>query len=137
MSKGEQIYGYSNDDTWLDKFFNNKGYVLGCKDYISCKYKYYYHDILDGLVLTGSRWYDVNGILDQSKTNTLYPLGGKQLRECCNVTGERADAILRKIEDKFRAGKAIVINVPKSPVKSNPPLIFVPEVGRFIEFYEE
>ncbi len=137
ISKGKQIYSYNSDDAWLDKFFNDEGYVLGCKDYVGCKKKYYYHDILDVLVLTGSKWYDVNGILDRSQPNTLYPLGRKQLQECCNVTGQKADMILNGIESKIRTGKAIILNVLQSPVHTNPPLIFVPEVGRFIRFYEE
>jgi hypothetical protein len=137
ISEGKQIYAYKSDDTHLDKFFNDEGYVLDCKDYMSCKKKYYYHDILDVLVLSGNKWYDVNGILDKSQTNTLYPVGRKQLRECCNVTGQQADAILSKIENKLRTGKAIVINILQSPVHANPPLTFVSEVGRFIRFYEE
>ena len=137
ISEGKQVYSHSSNDTQLDRFFNDDGYVDGCKDYISCKSKYYYHDILDGLILTGNKWYDVNSILDPSKTNTLYSLGRKELRKCCKVTGRQADSILRKIEHKFRVGKAIAINVPQSPVQSNPPLIYVPEVRRFIRFYEE
>jgi hypothetical protein len=136
-SEGKQIYSYQSDDARLDKNFYDDGYVMDCNDYISCKKKYYYRDILDVLVLTGSKWYNVDGILDKSQPNTLYPLGRKQLQECCNVTGQQADAILSKIENKFRTGKAIAINVLQSPVHANPPLIFVPEVGRFIRFHEE
>lgn len=137
ISEGKQIYSYSSDDTWLDKFFNHEGYVSGCNDYISCKKKYYYHDIFNVLVLTGSEWYNIDGILDKSQPNTLYPLGRKQLIECCNVTGQQADGYLSIIEGKLRTGKAIVINILKSPVHANSPLIFIPEVNRFIKFYED
>ncbi len=136
FSDGKQIYSYKSDDSWLDKFFSDEGYVLGCKDYLSCKRKYYFHDILDNLVLTGNKWYDIDGILNKAQPNTLYPVGRKQLRECCNVKGQQADAILRQIENKFRNGTAIAINVLRSPVQANPPLIFVPEVGRFIRLSE-
>lgn len=104
---------------------------------MSCKKKYYYHDILDGLVLTGSQCYDVNGILDKSQSNTLYPICRRQLRDCYNVTDKQADVVLQRIESNLRAGKAIAINVLKSPVQANPPLIFVPEVANFIRFYED
>jgi hypothetical protein len=93
--------------------------------------------ILQSLVLTGDKWYDVNGILDKAQSNTLYPLGRKQLRECCNITGSRADAILSKIENKLRTGKAVALNVLISPVEANPPMIFAPEVGRFLMIYED
>lgn len=137
ISEGKQIYSYSSDDNWFDKFFNHAGYVSGCNDYISCKKKYYYHDIFNVLVLTGSEWYDIEGILDKSQPNTLYPLGRKQLKECCNVTVQQADGYLSIIEGKLRNGKAIAINILKSPVEANSPLIFIPEVSRFISFYED
>ena len=137
ISEGKQIYSYNSDDKWLDEFFNDEGYVLGCKGYLSCKKKYYNHDLLDALVLTGNKWYNVDGILDKSQSNTLFPLGRKQLQECCDITGQLAEEILNKIENKFRAGKAIAINVLQSPVHANSPLIYVPEIGRFISFYEE
>lgn len=134
---GKEIYSYKSDDAKIDHLFRDKGYVSGCDDYVSCKKKYYYHDILDALVLTGTKWYNLEGVLDKSQPNTLYPIGRKELKTCCKVVGPQADAILKKIEKKFREGKVIAINVPRSPVHANPSLIFVPEVGRFIRFYEE
>jgi len=137
ISDGKIIYSHNSDDSWLDQFFNDIGYVSDCKDYLSCKNKYYYHDILESLVLTGNKWYNANGILDKSQSNTLYPLGRKQLSECCNITGARADAILSKIESKLRKGSAVALNVLKSPVQASPPMIFAPEVGRFLIIYED
>jgi len=137
VADGKEIYFYKSDDSRMDHLFSDKGYVLGCNDYISCKKKYYYHDILDVLVLTGTKWYNLYGILDKSQPGTLYPIGRKELSTCCNVVGSQADAILNKIEKKFRDGKVIAINVLQSPVHANPPLIFIPEVGRFIRFDEE
>jgi hypothetical protein len=129
MSEGKPIYSYSSDDTWLNGFFESVNYVGDCKDYISCKKKYYYHDILNGIVETDNKSTDVEGILDKSVSNTLYPLGQEQLKECCNITGEQAELILKKLEAKFRSGKAITVNIPVSPVEGHPPLIFVPEIG--------
>ncbi len=137
ISGGKIVYSHDSDDTWLDQNFNDVGYVSDCDNYLSCKNKYYFHDILQSLVLTGDKWYTVNGILDKSQSNTLYPLGRKQLRECCNITGSRADAILRKIENKLRAGNAVALNVLISPVQAEAPMIFAPEVGRFLIIYDD
>lgn len=137
ISKGKQIYSYRSDDTWLNNFFGDKDYIGGCTDYISCKKKYYYHDLIDEIIQTNNKSINVDGILDKSQTNTLYPLGRKQLKECCNIIGEQAESILNKLEAKFRSGKAITVNIPISPVQDNSPLIFVPEIDRFIEFYKE
>jgi hypothetical protein len=137
ISEGKQIYTYSSDDTSINNNFEDAKYTLGCDDYLSCKKKYYYHSLLDHLVLTGNKRYSLEGILDKNQSYTLYGLGRKQLKECCNITGAQADAILGRIEAKFRTGKVVALVVPKSPVHVNPPLVFVPEVGRFIIFYQE
>jgi len=137
ISDKKIIFTHDSDDTWLDRFFNDAGFASDCGGYISCKEKYYYHDILDSIILTGNKWYDLNGILDKSKDNTLYPLGRKQLQVCCNITGLTADAILSKIENNLRNGSAVAINVLVSPLKSKPAMIFAPEVGRFLVIYEE
>jgi hypothetical protein len=136
-SEGKKIFSHQGHDAQLDKFFNDEGYVLDCKDYISCKKKYYYHDLLNGFVLTGNKWYDLEGILNKELPTTLYPLGRKQLKACCNITGAHAESILNKIETNFRSGKVIALVVPESPVHAKPPLVFVPEIERFIEFYRE
>jgi hypothetical protein len=137
ISDGKIIYSHDSDDTRYDEDFKGAGFVSGCNDYLSCKHKYYYHDILDNLVLTGNKWYDADGILDKKNSSTLYPLGRKQLKECCNITGQQADTILGKIEKKLREGKAVLLNVPISTVNSAPPMVFVPEVGRFLIIYED
>ena len=137
LAGNKVIYSHKSDDASIDNNFKDVGYVTGCHDYISCKKKYYYDDILNYLILTGNKWYDPNGILDKSKSNTLYPLGRKQLSECCNITGSQANSILDKIERKLRSGKAVVLNIPESPVDSYPPMLFAPEVGRFLVIYEE
>jgi hypothetical protein len=137
IAEDKQIYSYTSDDKWLDEFFNDEGYVENCQGYTDCKQKYYFHDILDSLVLTGDAWFDITGILDPSSSNTLYPLGRKELKDCCNIEGKQADGILGKIEKNLRSGKAIAINVLCSPVKANPPMIYAPEIDRFIKIYEE
>jgi hypothetical protein len=132
-----EIYRYASDDGWLNEFFGDEGYVLGCTGYIECKRKYYFHDLIEGFVLTGGTSYDANGVTDRSHSNTLYPLGMKQLEECCNVDKQTAERILGRVEKRLRDKTAVILDIPISPVKSNPPLIFVPEIERFIRFYEE
>ena len=46
------IFKHESDDTWLDKFFHDEGYVSDeCNGYLECKRQYYFHDILGGLVI--------------------------------------------------------------------------------------
>lgn len=130
-SQGNRIYTLSGDDSRIDTLFHDEGYVPGCRGYLECKKKYYFHDILDGLEAP----YDSNGILDRSQSNTLYSVGKEYLEACCAIKGSDADAILSRMEGRLRNGNAVVIAVPTSPMTYEHPMMFVPEVNRFIPIY--
>jgi len=134
-ANGKDIYTYASDDTEIDKFFGSKGYVKNCQGYVDCKKKYYFHDILDNLVLNGNKWYNLEGTLDKTQSNTLYPIGRNYLEKCCAISGTKADAILQNIENKLRNGTAIILNMVTSPVTARNPEVFAPEIGRFIPIY--
>jgi hypothetical protein len=131
--RGSVLCSYSGDDSAIDKNFHDEGYVLGCNDYVECKRKYYFHDILDGLEVR----YNLEGILDRTQSNTLYAIGGAYLYSCCSIKGAAADAILSAMEERLRRGQAVVISIPTSPMTSEPPMMFAPEVNRFVPIYEE
>jgi hypothetical protein len=132
-SQGHQIYALSGNDTRIDTLFHDKGYVDDCRGYLDCKKKYYFHDILDGLEVP----YNLNGILDRSHSNTLYSVGSEYLGACCAIKGSDADTILSRMEARLRSGKAVVLTVPTSPMTSEHPMMFAPEVNRFIPIYME
>lgn len=37
ISEGQEVYSYGSNDTKIDKFFKDDGYVEDCNDYKSCK----------------------------------------------------------------------------------------------------
>jgi hypothetical protein len=135
-SDGKKIFSYSHEDA-ADIPFYDPSNVQNCTGNLDCKEKFYFHEILDNLVLTGNGWCDVEGILDRNHTNTLYPLGRKFLAECCGYSISEADVVLSRIEEKIRDGSAIALNVPFSPHTYQPPMVFAPEVGRFVPVYEQ
>jgi hypothetical protein len=130
-SRGSVLCSYSGDDSSIDENFRDEVYVPGCNDYVECKKKYYFHDILDGLEAR----YNLEGILDRTECNTLYPIGGAYLDSCCSIRGGAAEAILSAMEGRLRNGQAIVISIPTSPMTSEPPMMYVPEVNRFVPIY--
>jgi hypothetical protein len=132
-SRGSTLCSYSGDDSAIDKNFHDEGYVPGCNDYVECKKKYYFHGILDGLEVR----YNLQGILDRTRSNTLYPIGRAYLDSCCSIKGAAADAILSAMEERLRHGQAVVISIPTSPMTSEPPMMFAPEVNRFVPIYKE
>lgn len=135
-SSGKQLFTYASDDTRIDPFFADRGFITDCSGYAECKKKWYFKDILNSLIVPRSG-YDLEGILDKSKSNTLYPLGRQYLKECCGIKQNDADAILSRIEKRIRNNQAVLISIPKSPVTSDALMIFCPEVDRFIPVYED
>ena len=74
LSSGKKVLMRRTEhDMYAEPFFDPQC-VTHCTDYIECRKKWYYHGILDSLVVPSSG-YDTEGILDKSQGNTLYPLG--------------------------------------------------------------
>jgi hypothetical protein len=136
ISKGKQIYRSKHDDASIDKFFNDKGYVNGCVGYLTCKAKWYFHDILDSIIVP-QKGYDLEGILDRSQKNTLYAVGSKYLESHYNIRGSKANNILVNIERRLRTGKAVVVAFPKTPANFSSIMVFVPEIDCFMPIYED
>jgi hypothetical protein len=132
-SRGSELCSYSGDDSVIDKNFHDEGYVPGCNDYVACKKKYYFHEILDRLEAR----YNLEGVLDRTQSNALYPIGGAYLDSCCSIRGPAAEAILSAMEKRLRNGQAVVISVPTSPMTGQPPMMYAPEVDRFVPIYQE
>jgi hypothetical protein len=127
---------HTRDDARIDAFFKDSNYVTNCTGYLECKKKWYYHDILDILVVP-TTGYDLEGILDKKYGNTLYPLGRAYLAKCCAIGRKRADHILASIEKRIRNGSAVMISIPDTPATGGALLTFCPEVSRFIPVYED
>jgi len=133
VEDGKEIFSYSSNDSNEDKNFNDDGYVSDCRGYLECKKKYYFHDILENIVLTKNQ-YNVEGML---KSPSHVSIGKTYLEKCCTIHGSKADTILMNMEKKLRNGTAIVISIPVSPVMSGTPMVFAPEIGRFVPIYQD
>jgi hypothetical protein len=135
-SAGRTVLRYQRDDTAIDALFHGEDDVLGCQGYRACKAQYYFHDILASLVVPPSG-YALDGLLDASADNTLYPVGRRSLRTCCGIRGVKATRILTNMARRLRGGQAIVIAIRRSPLTTEPPMVYAPEVRRFVPIYEE
>jgi hypothetical protein len=133
---GNEIYSYSSHDKDADELFSYYFKKEECKDYLDCKKKYYFHDILNRIVIPKTG-YDIDGITNRSFETTLYHVGGAYLSKCCGIAGKQAESILSAMETRIRNGSAILISVPYNPVKDQPPMMYAPEVERFIPVYLE
>jgi len=130
---GKTIYHTERNDAEIDAIFNDAGSMEGCSGYAACKQRYYYTQILEGLIPTDL---DVTAILDRSSPNGLYGVGRAFLKQCCARAGLAADKILKDIEAGLRDGSAIVIAIPTSPVAAGPPMVFAPDAGLFVPIFQ-
>lgn len=136
ISSGKKVLlRRTKHDLRTEQFFEPR-YVLSCSDYIDCKKKWYYQDLLDSLVVTSSG-YDIEGILNRNQENTLHHLGKSYLAKCCQIGSVRAERILTEIEQRIRAGTAVMVTIPDKPATAGPLLTFCPQIGRFVPVYED
>jgi hypothetical protein len=123
-----------NDDR-SDELFGQPDYVLGCRGYRDCKTKWYLHDFLPALTSTRPVSSD-SMIYQMSSDNPVFMAAGPFLRKECQLDSARADGVMRRIVKRLQEGKAVILYVPETPVQSEMPLIYVPEVGRFVPVFQ-
>lgn len=134
-SNGTAIYQVNRDDSWLDKFFKDKGYEIGCSDYASCKERYYFHDIpktiFASMKLSHTAWgLDEFKMLNLRSTVSAYlvPQG---------VSTKTISEIISEMRSILNKPGFHSLEVPVSAVKSSAPMIWVPSVKEFIPYYQE
>ena len=131
---GKIIYHTERTDAEIDPIFNDADAMEGCTGYAACKQRYYYTQILEGLLPADL---DITAILDRSSPNGLYGTGRAFLKQCCARAGPAADKILKDIETGLRDASAVVITIPASPVAAGPLMVFAPDAGLFVPIYRE
>ncbi len=134
-SGGATIYSVERDDTWLNKFFGDKGYVGNCADYVDCKQQYYFHDLPSSLFscIKGSQdaWATDDWHITSSRdTATAYLV--KQ-----GIPAESIRAAIDEMLSILRKPGFHTLDVPVSAVQSEAPMIWVPSVRNFVPYYQE
>jgi hypothetical protein len=136
ISEGKQVFKTQKNDEWWDKNFNDVGFILDCKNYKSCKEKYYFQSILEHIIVP-KKMYEIENIVNKKHSGNLYDTGSKYLKKCCNISGVKSEKILTEIESILRDDRAIVISIPHSPVQSDSPMVFAAEINGFVPIYDE
>lgn len=135
-SKGKKIFEHESDDTWLDKFFKDKGYVNdSCTSYLECKRQYYLHDLLDELVVKTDLSPNIRDF-DKSSQGSIYVVAKKELLEKFHLSESDATKTINWMIEKLETKEVPILYVPISPVQSEFPRMFVDRVGKFVTIYE-
>jgi hypothetical protein len=135
-AKGKVIFEHSSDDAWLDKFFNDSGYVNeSCKSYLECKQQYYLKDLLDHLFVRTDLSPNYHAY-DKSNSGSVYVVAKEELQKKFKLSTEEANKTVDWMVSKLKTGKVQVLYLPKSPVQSEFPRMYVDKVGQFVTIYE-
>lgn len=132
---GKTIYTVDRDDSWMDKFFRDKGYVIGCSDYASCKERYYFHDIPNA-VFASIKPSRTAWSLDEFKMLNLRDTVSAYLTQH-GASTETISAAIVEMRTILQKPGFHTLEVPVSAVKSSAPMIWVPSVKAFVPYYQE
>ncbi len=134
-SAGKLVYQHFSDDAWLDRFFYDKGYVDDeCRDYLACKKEYYLEDILGHIVsqddlgkrqVAAGDWSEIRKVA-QDDLKAKFGLSAAE-------ASQTADLVMEHLKSR----KVVLLHVPKSPVQSEAPKVYVPRVGGFVAISDE
>jgi hypothetical protein len=132
---GTTIYRIERDDSAVDKFFMDKGFEEGCSDYVSCKERYYFHDIPKA-IFASIRPSATSWRLDESELDNLRGTVRDYFVQH-DMSTEGIDAIVSEMRTILQKPGFHVLAVPVSPAASDAPMIWVPSVRAFIPYYRE
>jgi len=129
------VFTHSSDDTWLDKFFNDKGYVPGgCKTYLECKKEYYLTD-LPGNLFSKTDLAVNSYVYDRKNAGSLYAVAKAELTGKFGLSAKNAGKTIEWMVNRLKMGQVQVLNVPRSPVQSESPRMYAAPVGQFVTIY--
>jgi hypothetical protein len=135
-TKGKTILNHSSDDAWMDKFFHDSGYVnVTCKSYIECKKQYYLKDLLDHLFVRTDLSPNFH-TYDKSNSGSVYVVAKEELQKKFNLSAFEASKTVDWMVRKLKTSKVQVLYIPKSPVQSEFPRMYVDKAGQFVTIYE-
>jgi hypothetical protein len=132
---GATIYRVDRDDTWLDNFFKDNGYVIRCTDYTSCKERYYFNNI--PIAIFASLKPSIKGwVLNKYTKSNLHNTASAYLTKQ-GISAENITVTIEEMRKILQKPGFHNINVPISPVKSSAPMIWVPNIKEFVPYYQE
>lgn len=136
VSKGKTIFEHKSDDSWLDAFFSEKGYVNDmCASYLECKKQFYLHDLINGLIVKTDLSPNIHAY-DKSNSGSIHFIAKKELMAKLHLSEAEAIKTIDWMINKLKTKETPVLYVPISPVQSEFPRMYVDRVGHFVTIYE-
>jgi hypothetical protein len=132
--KNHVLYKTEQDDSWIDKFFGEEGYMIQCSTYEQCKRRYYFedqpHSISGCLKKGGTRHLAKIVGLDNSKEASRHFLKEKK------AVSPVIDAALKELPMLLAAEQTMSLCFSYHPNDHGQYLLWIESVGAFVPYYE-
>jgi hypothetical protein len=136
-SNGRQIFYKEHfDNEQFDSTFGNSEFWGDCHDYISCKSKWYFTDVMRLFLYTLD---PIHLELMQEKESpfTTFDTIRDLILKTGKATSVQANRIVEDLKRDIENGKAICINPDVHPVIGGPIYLWIPIVDDFVFLYDD
>lgn len=133
--EGKTIYVVKRDDAWLDKAFNDDGYVINCSGYVACKEKYYFSDLPAEIFASLKPNREPWGV-DEFRLKNLKDTAGIYLKKL-GMGNAKINEVISEMQKILNTPPYFVLDIPYSAVQSEPPMIWVNSIDRFVPYYQD
>ena len=130
-----RLFFIEHDDNWLDAFFSDDGYVLGCNGYIECKQKWYFQDLPKLLRQSITNSQGIRQPIAQYQTDTLKSLSTRFLSENVADPHDRDKVVNEMIGMLVR--NHIRFCPPLTPVQMDKCYLYVPSISLFVPYQDD
>jgi hypothetical protein len=77
------------------------------------------------------------GVFDEKAPNSIYVIAKRYLRKEYERNPKLVERAIKNAVDRLLSGKAVAIVVSDEPEIMTPPMVWMPEFGRFVPIYED
>jgi hypothetical protein len=134
-SKDKIIYERKGINERIEPFFQNSSYIGGCTGYDDCKCQWFFQKFLNRMIVKMS--HDNVGVFDKDAPNSIYVIAKKYLKKEYKKNPKLVDNAIENAVERLLSGKIVTIVVPDEPEITTPPMVWMPEFGRFVPVYED
>jgi hypothetical protein len=134
ISNQKIIFENKSDDKDYDVNFHDLKLFDDCNNYVECKKKYYFKDIVSLSVQKADLKKD-NMAFDRKYEGSIYVFTRDILANQYHVDKNKISGIIDKMVDKLLSGKAWLVYRVNSPFYSDGPYMYVEEVKDFVYIF--
>jgi hypothetical protein len=131
---GEIVFEHQAIDSAQDRHFGELGYAGNSGNREQDKAGYYF-DFLPGNLFHRAQRGPESAIFDRNSFAGVYHVLPRELKERGLVDDGTVQEIIEQVAERLQAG-TVVIMIPRSPVLSHFPRIYIEQLGEFVPFVE-